>query len=176
MNTTLLILLIVAVIAVIAFVAMGASRRKNEQRLEEDRARAQDLRNDAAAQGAAVRDSDLEAREAALEADRARLEAEKAQTRAAEAQQGVQVEEARQEDRLREADRVDPDVDTRADDYDPSLAHPNGVPDRSTSPTPDTSASSTSTASTTPTTPTTSESTTDPSADTTAQHRSDTTP
>ena len=135
MSTSVVILLIVAVIiviAIIAFVTMNASRRKNEQRLEADRARAQDLRSDATAQGAAVHDSDLEAREAALEADRARLEAEKAQARAAEAQQGVQVEEARQEDRLREADRIDPDVDTRTDDYDPSLAHPNGVPESRT--------------------------------------------
>ena len=135
MSTSVVILLIVAVIiviAVIAFVTMNANRRKNEQRLEADRARAQDLRSDATAQAAAVHDSDLEAREAELEADRARLEAEKAQARAAEAQQGVQVEEARQEDRLREADRIDPDVDTRADDYDPSLAHPNGVPESRT--------------------------------------------
>ena len=124
----LLIVAVIIVIAVIAFVTMNASRRKNEQRLEADRARAQDLRSDATAQGAAVHDSDLEAREAALEADRARLEAEKAQARAAEAQQGVQVEEARQEDRLREADRIDPDVDTRADDYDPSPGPPERRP------------------------------------------------
>jgi len=132
MNTTVLILLIVvaiALIAIIAFVAIRASGRKKQERLEADRARAQELRTDAATQGATVQDSDLQARQAALEADRVRLEAEKAKARALEAQQGAQVEQARQEDRLREADRLDPDVDTGADDYDPSLAHPNGVPE-----------------------------------------------
>jgi len=137
MSTTQLILLIVAIVAVlvvIAIVAKSASRRKEAQRLEEDRSRAQDLRHEASASGAAVHDSDLQAREATVEADRARLEAEQAQARAAEAQQGVQVEEARQEDRVREADRVDPDVNTRADDYDPSLTNPNGAPDDRTDP------------------------------------------
>ena len=37
-----------------------------------------------------------------------------------QAQQGVQVEEARVEDQVRAADRVDPDVDTRSDEYRPT--------------------------------------------------------
>ena len=137
MSTTeliLLILAIVAVLVVIGVIAMMASRRKAAQRQEEDRSRAHDLRNDAATAGTAVHDSDLEARQAKLEADRARLDAEQAQARAAEAHQGVQVEEAHQEDRVREADRIDPDVNTGSDDYDPTLTNPNGVPDNRTDP------------------------------------------
>ena len=53
----------------------------------------------------------------------ARAEAARAEQDAAQAQQGVQVEEARVEDRVRAADDVDPDVDTRSDDYRPDDPH-----------------------------------------------------
>jgi hypothetical protein len=51
---------------------------------------------------------------AEAEAERARVEAERAATRAAELRRGQQHEEARVEDHVREADRVDPDVDHTA--------------------------------------------------------------
>jgi septal ring factor EnvC (AmiA/AmiB activator) len=65
---------------------------------------------------------DLERRRAAeaeARAEIARGEAERAEQRAAEARQGMHVEEARQEDVLRKADALDPDVDHRADGYQP---------------------------------------------------------
>ncbi|MFN8190510.1 MAG: hypothetical protein U0R78_08715, partial [Nocardioidaceae bacterium] len=49
--------------------------------------------------------------------------------RAAESHQGLQMDQAQYEDRLRKADRIDPDVDHGSEDYDPS------VPPQSTSPT-----------------------------------------
>lgn len=114
MSTGILILLVVAVVVVaviVVLVAMRSSRHQAAQ-LEQNRNRAEELRHQATAT-TGVRDSDLEAREAQIGADRARLEAEQAQARAAEAQMGVQVEEARREDQLHEADRLDPDVDHR---------------------------------------------------------------
>ncbi len=134
MSTEMLILLIVVVVVVllaIGLFAMMSSRRKAEQ-AEQDRAHAGQIRGEAAATGTAVRDSDLEAREAKIEADRARLEAEQAESRASEAQQGVQVEEARREDKFREADRVDPDVDHRSEGYTPDTTT---APDTRTAPT-----------------------------------------
>lgn len=131
MSTESLILLIVVVVAVLVVVgvlAMMASRRKAAAQAERDRAQAREIRSEAATTSTAVRDSDMRAREVQLEADRARLEAERAERRAAEAQQGARVEEALHEDKLREADRVDPDVDHRSEDYSPG-AHADGVPD-----------------------------------------------
>jgi len=123
MSTGTIILLVVAVVVVlliVGLVAMMSSRRKAAE-AEHNRTRAHEIRHEAAGT-TAVRDSDLEAREAQIEADRSRLEAEQAEARAAQAQEGVQVEDARREDQLREADRIDPDVDQRSDDYAPGTA------------------------------------------------------
>lgn len=120
MDTGTVILLVVAVVVVlliVGLVTMMSSRRKAAE-TEHNRTRAEEIRHEATGT-TAVRDSDLEAREAQIEADRSRLEAEQAEARAAQAQQGVQVEDARREDKLREADRLDPDVDHRSDDYAP---------------------------------------------------------
>lgn len=125
MGTGIIILLVVAVavVLVIVGIVLTMSTRRKAAEMEHDRSRAEEIRHEATAT-TGVRDSDLEAREAQIEADRAKLEAEQAETRAAEAQQGVQVEEARREDQLREADRLDPDVDHRADDYAPGTDAP----------------------------------------------------
>ena len=94
---------------------MSNNNRRTEQRREE----AESLRTEAAEKTAAVQASQREAEEAAARAEVARAEAARAEQQAAQAQQGVQVEEARVEDRVRTADRVDPDVDTRAEGYRP---------------------------------------------------------
>ena len=60
----------------------------------------------------------------------ARAEAARAEQAAAEANQGVTVEEARVEDRLRTADAVDPDVNTRTDDYRPTEPGTHAATDR----------------------------------------------
>lgn len=56
-----------------------------------------------------AKESQPRAPEAELEAERARLEAQQAEQRAAEARQGALHTEATHEDRIRAADRLDPD-------------------------------------------------------------------
>lgn len=133
MDSTTLIILIVLVVVALAVVAVVAARATKKKR-EAARVQAEELRSDPVATGAGVHDANLEAQRAAEEADRLRREAEQAQARAQRAEQGVTVEQARQEDHLREADRVDPDVNPKADDYDPSrpAAGPTAPPDART--------------------------------------------
>ena len=116
-TLTWIIVIAVVVVAVVAAIvlAMRARRRKQEQ----DRLRAEQLRTEAHHHTGAVTEAQREAQLRETEAERARLEAERAEVRAAEARQQAQVAEARVEDRVREADRLDPDVDTRSDDYAP---------------------------------------------------------
>ena len=116
MGTTgwlILIVVVLVVVAAVAWAVMG-NRRK-----EAHREQAMELREDAVQSTAAIDASRREAEEAAARAEVARAEAERAEQDASLAQQGVVQEEARVEDRLREADRVDPDVDTRSEEYRP---------------------------------------------------------
>jgi hypothetical protein len=118
MDTDTLIWIVVAV--VVALVVIGllvALMNKRKQR--QQAARAAELRQDAVTRTPAVDEADVRAKEAQVEADRARYEAQQAEARAQEAQQARLVEEAEVEDRLREADHLDPHVDTAADDYQP---------------------------------------------------------
>jgi hypothetical protein len=66
-----------------------------------------------------VLDADRQARDAEANAARARAEAERAERQAAEAGRARDMERAAHEDQIREADRLDPDVDHRSDDYVP---------------------------------------------------------
>ena len=61
----------------------------------------------------------VQAQEAEARAQQARAQAERAEAEAHEARTVHQVEEAEHEDRIREADRIDPQVDHKADDYSP---------------------------------------------------------
>lgn len=119
MNTTGWIILIVVVLVVAAAAAWALM---GNRRTQAQREHAEQLRNEAAEKTAAVEASRREAEEAAARAEVARAEAARAEQQAAQAQQGVTYEEARVEDHLRSADRVDPDVDTRAGDYQPGDA------------------------------------------------------
>jgi FtsZ-interacting cell division protein ZipA len=118
MSSSVLIVLVLVVLAALAVVAIVVA--KSTQRREAARTEAQELRSDPVASGAGVHDAHLEAERAAQEAERLRREAAEAEERAAHAEQGVTVEQARQEDHLRQADQVDPDVKTRTDEYDPT--------------------------------------------------------
>ena len=69
-----------------------------------------------------MQQEELKAREAELEAERKRLEAERAEAEAERARQGHLQEHAKIEDQVREADRVDPDVDHRSPDYVPETS------------------------------------------------------
>jgi cytoskeletal protein RodZ len=109
----ILVIVILVIVAGVAYALMG-NKRTAARRQE-----AETIRSEASENAAAVEAQRREAQEAAARAEVARAEAARAEQAAAEANQGVTVEEARVEDRLRTADRVDPDVDTRAEDYRP---------------------------------------------------------
>jgi flagellar biosynthesis/type III secretory pathway M-ring protein FliF/YscJ len=100
-----IVLLVVILVVLGVVVAMMMNRRRNEQR----RAHATHLRHEAAAQSDDIALAEREAKLAEADAEAARAEAERAEQRAAEARQGVHMDQARQEDRIREAQRIDPD-------------------------------------------------------------------
>jgi FtsZ-interacting cell division protein ZipA len=111
----IILIVVIAVIVIGVAVALMGNKRTAAKREE-----AESLRNEAAERTASVEASRREADEQAARAEVARAEAARAEEAALQAQQGVQVEEARVEDQVRAADRVDPDVDTRSDDYRPT--------------------------------------------------------
>lgn len=130
MDTVIwIVVAIVVALLVLGLLAALMSKKKTEQR----KAHATELRQDAQSRAPELDEADVRAREAEVEAERARLEAERAQTRATEAEQARAAEQAGYEDRIREADRVDPAVDTGASDYEPDTRYPadgDGAPPR----------------------------------------------
>ncbi len=126
MSTSQIVWLVVAVVAalLVAGIAFMAMQRRSTQRREQERLRAEQLRSEAEAQRTELQESEISAREAQVEAERAKLEAERADARAAEATEGHQVDAARFEDQIREADRLDPEVDHQADEYRPTADRP----------------------------------------------------
>jgi hypothetical protein len=109
------IVIVVVIVAIVAIVMM------NKKRTEQRRIEAEGLRTEATTQAGGLTESQREAEEARAQAELARAEADRAAERAATAAQGHQVEQASYEDKLREADRVDPDVNTKSADYEPSV-------------------------------------------------------
>ena len=91
-----------------------------KRKAEQQRAHAEELRTQAATRAPDLQQSSLQAREAEAQAKLKRAEAERAEVEAEQARQGHAVEQARHEDVLREADRVDPDVNHRSADYAPT--------------------------------------------------------
>jgi len=118
MPTWLIWVIVIAIVAlvVIALVAL-ISKRRTEQR----RQRADELREEASARGAELTEAQREAEELRAKADLARSEAARAEEQAATAEQGHRMEQAGYEDKLREADRLDPEVDHRAQEYEPDV-------------------------------------------------------
>jgi outer membrane murein-binding lipoprotein Lpp len=110
------IVIVVVVLAIGAIVSMTRSKRT-----EQNRTHAEELRTEATTQAGGLSESQREAEEARAQAELAKAEADRAAERADAAEQGHQVEQASYEDKLREADQVDPDVNTRAADYEPSV-------------------------------------------------------
>lgn len=118
MDTDTVVWIVVAVVVVLAILGLLAvlmNRRKTAHR----RAQATELRHEAASRASVIEEADLQAREAKVEADRARYEAEQAQEKAQEAERARTQEEAHREDQVREADRLDPAVDTSSEEYRP---------------------------------------------------------
>lgn len=118
MDTSTIIWIIVAVVVVLLLLGLFASiagRKRKEWRREQ----AEGIRSEAAGKTGAVQDAQLKAQAAEADAQRRRAEAERAEASAAEARQGAEVERAEYEDKVRTADRLDPDVDHKASDYEP---------------------------------------------------------
>ena len=116
--TTLIVIavIVLVVLAVAAFVV----RKKNR---ETNIARADDLRTQAATQAqSSLPPAQDRAAEAEAKAEKARVVAERAQAEAEEARVAASQAEASHESQVRAADRLDPRVDHKADDYSPQVA------------------------------------------------------
>lgn len=121
MTTIIIILVVLAVLLAAALIWTAMTRKKDRV----GRERASELRSDAAATAATKAEQEARAREAQAEADRARAQADQLEVRAQEEHTSYDMTRAQQEDAVREADSLDPDVDHRADRYQPDL---NGTP------------------------------------------------
>lgn len=111
------VIIAVIVLIVLAGVLAGL-KKKNEAK----RVRAQELREDAAGHTDHLDQSRRDAEVARLEAEKKRTEAERAEAVAAEREKARDADRALHEEQLREADRLDPDVDHTAPDYRPETA------------------------------------------------------
>jgi FtsZ-interacting cell division protein ZipA len=125
-DTTTIILVVVGVLVVLAVIAAVAMARNKKNRRR--KAEAGRLRERASADSGTIPQEHHRAREAEQQAEHLRREARRAEHEAERARRGAQMEEARHEDRLREADRLDPDVDHRAEDYEPGARRTDGGP------------------------------------------------
>ena len=83
-----------------------------------------ELRTQAAGQSTDVEQTQRQAAARQAAADQAAEEAQLAQARAEEARHELLQTEAQREDTLREADRLDPNVDHSSDDYQPGDVTP----------------------------------------------------
>ncbi len=119
MSTTAVVLTIMIVVVLVVVIGLVAASMRKKSR-QDNAARAAQLREQADAEAAAViPGAHAQATAAEAEAARARHEAQQAEERAAVAKQDLTQQQAAHEDQIRAADRLDPDVDTRADDYSP---------------------------------------------------------
>lgn len=116
------VIVIVVVVAVLALLAVGVvlARATRRRALENRLGRADELRHEAAGRSDDVQRLNQRAAEADTEATAARERADRAERWAATARQEATQAQARQEDVIREADRVDPRVDHRAAGYRPT--------------------------------------------------------
>jgi FtsZ-interacting cell division protein ZipA len=119
-----LIVIVVVVLVVGAIVSM-AMRRRTAARQQQ----AEELRTQASTQAATLPETHRQREELRAKADLARAEADRAQEQAERAQRAHDVEQASYEDKVREADRLDPHVNTRSGDYQPEVpATESGAP------------------------------------------------
>lgn len=107
MSLWTIVLIIVIVLVVLGLLAWAVQRKKKQQA----RIRADELRSKAADTHTDVHLQDAKAREAEAEAQRARAQADRLEAQAREERIAHEQVRAQQEDHLREADRLDPDVD-----------------------------------------------------------------
>ena len=125
---TTFIVIAVIVLAVLAAAAYVIRQKNRESNI----ARADHLRTQAAAQAQSTLPPAQErAAEAEEKAEEARAAAERAQAEAEEARVAASQAEAAHEGQVRAADRLDPRVDHRADDYAPQVG---GIVDQQPTP------------------------------------------
>jgi FtsZ-interacting cell division protein ZipA len=116
--TPTVIVIIVVVLVVVAAAAFLVNKRNKDAKI----AQAEELRGQAASRAqSTIAPAQQEAAEAERKAEEARLQAERAQAEAQEAQVAAQQVEAEHEAQVRDADRLDPRVDHKADDYAPQV-------------------------------------------------------
>lgn len=116
MSTSTIVWIVVGVLVVLALVLL-AIMMSGKRKLERQRAKAGDIRQDAAENErdlqrhqAEAAEQEALARQARAEADHKAAAAQKLELDAQERAETAAGKEAEQRDRLREADRVDPDV------------------------------------------------------------------
>jgi FtsZ-interacting cell division protein ZipA len=116
---TPLIIVIVIAVVVLGGAAFLAQRKKRESEIT----RAEAVRAQAADQArSTLPDAQDRAAEAEAQAAEARAAAERAEAEARAAQVEASQVEAEHEAQVRDADRIDPRVDHKADDYEPQVA------------------------------------------------------
>lgn len=116
--TWILIGLVVLAVVVAAVLAWTAMKRKKHQVARE---RAGELRSEAAGTATATASQEARAREAQAQAEIARARADELELQAREERTSFDMTRATQEDRVREADRLDPEVDHRDPEYHPQV-------------------------------------------------------
>ena len=114
------IVIALVALALLAVLAYLLQKRKKERA----HAHAETLRHQAVQHSTTVNQSQLDAQKAQAEAELARAQAREAELRAEEASRASAQTEAHQEHVVREADRIDPHVDHRSDDYTPETPEP----------------------------------------------------
>jgi hypothetical protein len=125
---TAIVIVVVIVIVVLGAALVLGQRTKRQSSIDQS----EQIRSDAAAEAATtVPPAREHAATAQAEAEAQRAEAEAAEARAAQAEAeaeqarlAAQQAEAAHEAQVREADRVDPRVDVKADDYAPQVPDP----------------------------------------------------
>lgn len=124
-ETATIILVVVVVALLLAAIAAVLMRKRAEERRAHE---ASQLRDVAVTHTHEVTEAEREARRKDAEAELARAEAERAEAEAARARQGLAQTEATREHLVREADRIDPRVDTATQEYAPTDPDPDVPP------------------------------------------------
>ena len=127
MTTQQIIWTVVIVVAALAVIGLIVASMRKKSR-QDNRARAAEIREEAEAKAAVIPDTQARARETEAQAEQARLQAERAEERAQAARTAAAQQEALHEDQVRAADRLDPDVDHKAEDYTPETVTPGAAP------------------------------------------------
>ena len=117
MKWVIISLIILAVVAAVALIAIAMKRKKDQAARE----RASELRSEAAQTASTTQEQEARAREASAEAERVRAQADKLDARAEQERTSYDMTRAQQEDALREADQLDPDVDHSSPEYRPDV-------------------------------------------------------